>query len=38
VTIISGALYFATGDKFNPAKAKEYKPGDGFIVAVGMPM
>ncbi|HWP56387.1 MAG TPA: cupin domain-containing protein [Candidatus Acidoferrales bacterium] len=38
VTIISGTLYFATGDKFEPAKAKEYKPGDAFIVPVGMPM
>jgi len=38
VTVISGSLYFATGDKFDPAKAKEYRPGDAFIVPVGMPM
>ena len=38
VTIISGTFYFATGDKFEPAKAKEYKPGDAFMVPVGMPM
>lgn len=38
VTIISGTFYFATGDKFEPGKAKEYKPGDAFIVPVGMPM
>jgi hypothetical protein len=38
VTIISGTFYFATGDKFKLAKAKEYKPGEAFIVPVGMPM
>jgi hypothetical protein len=38
VTIISGTLYFATGDKFDPAKAKEYKPGDAFMVPPGMAM
>lgn len=38
VTIISGVLYFAIGDKFDPAKAQEYKPGDAFIVPPGMPM
>jgi hypothetical protein len=31
-------LYFATGDKFDPAKAKAYKPGDAFMVPPGMPM
>jgi hypothetical protein len=38
VTVISGTLYFATGDKFDSAKAKAYKPGDAFFVPVGMPM
>jgi len=38
VTVISGTYYFATGDRFDAAKAKEYKPGDAFIVPVGMPM
>ena len=38
VTILSGTLYFGTGDKFDPAKAKVYKPGDAFIVPPGMPM
>ena len=38
VTILSGTLYFATGDKFDSAKAKAYKPGDAFMVPPGMPM
>lgn len=38
VTVISGSFYFATGDKFDAAKAQEYKPGDAFIVPVGTPM
>lgn len=38
VTIISGSLHFAIGDKFDAAKAEEYKPGDAFIVPPGMPM
>jgi len=38
VTVLSGTLYFATGDKFDTAKAKAYKPGDAFIVPSGMPM
>lgn len=38
VTVISGTFYFATGDKFDSAKAKAYKPGDAFIVPTGMPM
>jgi hypothetical protein len=33
-----GTYYLATGDKIEPAKAKEYKPGDAFIVPAGMPM
>ena len=38
VTVLSGTLYFATGDKFDTAKAKAYKLGDAFIVPSGMPM
>jgi quercetin dioxygenase-like cupin family protein len=38
VTVISGAFYFATGDKFDAAKAREYRAGDAFIVPVGVPM
>ena len=38
VTVISGTFYFATGDKFDAAKTKAYKPGDAFIVPAGMPM
>lgn len=38
VTVLSGTFYFATGDKYEPAKAAVYRPGDGFIVPVGMPM
>jgi quercetin dioxygenase-like cupin family protein len=38
VTVISGSLYFAIGEKFDSAKAQEYKPGDVFIVPTGMPM
>jgi quercetin dioxygenase-like cupin family protein len=38
VTILSGALLFAIGDKFDTTKAEEYTPGDAFIVPPGMPM
>jgi len=38
VTVLSGTFYFATGDKFERAKAVPYRPGDAFIVPVGMPM
>lgn len=38
VTVISGTFYFATGDKFDSAKAKEYKPGDAVMIPPGMPM
>jgi quercetin dioxygenase-like cupin family protein len=38
VTILSGTLYFAIGDKYDAAKAKEYKPGDAFMVPPGIPM
>jgi len=35
VTMLSGVLYFATGDKFDSAKAKAYKPGDAFMIPPG---
>lgn len=38
VTVLSGTLYFAVGDKFDAAKGKAYKPGDAFVVPSGMPM
>ena len=38
VTVISGTFYFATGDTFDPAKAKAYHPGDTLIIPVGMSM
>lgn len=38
VTIISGSLHFAAEDKFDPATATVYEPGDGFIVPSGMAM
>ncbi len=38
VTVISGTLFFAVGDKFDAAKAKAYKPGDAFLIPSGMPM
>ena len=38
VTVLSGTLYFAVGDKFDRAKTKAYKSGDAFIVPSGMPM
>jgi quercetin dioxygenase-like cupin family protein len=38
VTVLSGTFFFATGNKYDPAKAAAYRPGDGFIVPVGMPM
>lgn len=38
VTVLSGTFYFATGDKYDPAKAAAYKRGDGFMVPIGMPM
>lgn len=38
VTVLSGTLYFAVGDKYDTAKAKAYKPGDAFMVPPGMPM
>jgi hypothetical protein len=38
VTVISGTFYFATGDTFDPARAKAYHPGDTLIIPVGMSM
>ncbi len=38
VTILSGALLFAIGDKFDTTKAEEYTSGDAFIVPPNMPM
>jgi quercetin dioxygenase-like cupin family protein len=38
VTVISGTFYFATGDKFDAAKAKAYKSGDAVMIPPGMPM
>jgi quercetin dioxygenase-like cupin family protein len=38
VTVLSGTFHFATGDKFDRAKASTYRSGDAFIVPVGMPM
>lgn len=38
VTVISGTFYFATGDKFDPAQAKAYQPGDTLIIPAGMAM
>ncbi|MBV2131614.1 cupin domain-containing protein [Pseudomonas sp. MAP12] len=38
VTVMSGAFYFATGDKFDSAKAKAYMPGDVVMIPSGMPM
>jgi quercetin dioxygenase-like cupin family protein len=38
VTVISGAFYFATGDKYDPAQATAYQPGDTLIIPTGMKM
>lgn len=38
VTVLSGTLYFAAGDKLNPKTAKAFGPGSYFSVAQGMPM
>lgn len=38
VTVLSGTFYFATGDKFDRAKAETYRSGDAFVVPIGMPM
>ncbi|HEX5843923.1 MAG TPA: cupin domain-containing protein [Pseudomonas sp.] len=38
VTVISGTFYFATGDKYDPALATAYQPGDTLIIPTGMKM
>ena len=38
VTILSGTLYFAAGDKFDPKTAKPFGPGSYFSIAKGKPM
>lgn len=38
VTVLSGTFYFATGDKFDAAKAKAYKSGDAVMIPAGTPM
>lgn len=38
VTILSGTLYFAPGDKFDAKTAKAFGPGGYFSIAKGKPM
>jgi hypothetical protein len=38
VTVLAGSFHFATGDKYDPAKAMTYRIGDAFMIPVGMPM
>jgi quercetin dioxygenase-like cupin family protein len=38
VTILSGTLYFAAGDKLDPKLAKAFGPGSYFSIAQGKPM
>lgn len=38
VTILSGTLYFAAGDKFDTKMAKPFGPGSYFSIAKGKPM
>lgn len=38
VTILSGTLYFAAGDKPDPKAAKAFGPGSYFSIAQGKPM
>lgn len=38
VTILSGTLYFSSGDKFEPKMAKAFGPGSYFSIAKGKPM
>lgn len=38
VTVMSGTFYFATGDKFDAAKAKAYPVGSTIVIPTGMPM
>lgn len=38
VTVLSGTLYFAASDKFNPKIAKAFGPGSYFSIGQGKPM
>lgn len=38
VTILSGTLYFAASDKFEPKTAKAFGPGSYFSIGQGKPM
>ena len=38
VTILSGTLYFAASDKFDPKLAKAFGPGSYFSIGQGKPM
>jgi quercetin dioxygenase-like cupin family protein len=38
VTVLSGTLYFAASDKFDPKIAKAFGPGSYFAIAQGKPM
>ena len=38
VTILSGTLYFAAGDKFDTKKAKAFGPGSYFSIDANKPM
>lgn len=38
VTVLSGTLYFAAGDKPDPKAAKAFGPGSYFSIAQGKPM
>jgi quercetin dioxygenase-like cupin family protein len=38
VTVLSGTLYFAAGDKLEPNAAKAFGPGSYFSIAQGKPM
>lgn len=38
VTVLSGTLYFAAGDKYDTGKAKAYGPGGYFSIAQGKSM
>lgn len=38
VTVLSGTLYFAAGDKFDTKTAKSFGPGSYFSIAKGKPM
>ena len=38
VTVLSGTLYFAASDKFEPKTAKAFGPGSYFSIGAGKPM